>query len=254
MQKKGFTLAELLVVMLLIALVMGLLMPALARARQQGRSVLCLSNLRQMTMASMMYVNVNNGYFPMVLITEVSGPLFKLKAWDFTTVHEGSKRYVEPGLLWQGEMMERIQQCPSFRGPANWANDPYTGYNYNASYLGGSGAVVNGIVVASTVVMSSEVSEVKKPDECAIFGDGQWSDGANKFMRSPFPGKLDAHFSGRYAGTQGYRHIGRTNVAFCDGSARSVRDCFKETHTAEKADIAEGTGFLSSDNSAYDLK
>ena len=151
-------------------------------------------------------------------------------------------------------MIEKIHQCPSFKGAANWADDPYTGYNYNTSYIGGSAAVRDGRAVPGTVVMSSKVNEVKKPSECAIFGDGQWVDGANKFMRSPFSGKLDEGFFGRYAGTQGYRHLGKTNVAFCDGSVRSVRGCFVETHPVEKENIAPGTGFLSPDNSAYDLE
>ena len=86
------------------------------------------------------------------------------------------------------------------------------------------------------------------------FGDGQWAGGANKFMRSPFSGKLDEGFFGRYAGTQGYRHSGKTNVAWCDGSVGRVRDCFTEAHPAEKENIAAGTGFLSPDNSAYDLE
>ncbi len=230
---------------------MAILIPALAKARQQGERTLCLSNLRQMGIAAMVYTNDNDDYFPMMLITEIDGSLFKLCAWDFTTVYDSGQRCVEPGLLWGDEMIERIQQCPSFKGAANWAVDPYTGYNYNASYIGGSAAVKNGRVVAGTVVMSSKICEVKKPSECAIFGDGQWADGANKFMRSPLPGKLDTFFPGRYAGTQGYRHLDKTNVAYCDGSAKSVQECYKGM---EPASIAEGTGFLSSDNSAYDLK
>lgn len=251
MRKKAFTLIELLVVISVLALLMAILMPVLAGARQRGRSIACLSNLRQMVIAAQTYTNDNDDYFPMVLITKVDGSLFKLCAWDFTTVYDSGQRYVEAGLLWGDEMMERIQQCPSFRGAANWAVDPYTGYNYNSSYIGGSAAVNNGQVVLGTVVMSSKVSEVIRPGECAIFGDGQWADGANKFMRSPLPGKLDAFFSGRYAGTQGYRHLGRTNVAYCDGSVKSVRGCHKGT---DPANIAEGTGFLSADNIAYDLE
>ena len=254
MRKKAFTLTELLVVISVISLLMAMLMPVLARARQQGKTVLCLSNLRQMMITALMYTNSNNDYFPMATIMEISGSLRRNCSWDFTTVYDSGRRYVEPGLLWQGEMIEKIHQCPSFKGAANWADDPYTGYNYNTSYIGGSAAVRDGRAVAGTVVMSSKVNEVKKPSECAIFGDGQWSDGANKFMRSPLPGKLDEGFFGRYAGTQGYRHLGKTNVAFCDGSVRSLRDCFTETHPAEKANIAPGTGFLSPDNSAYDLE
>lgn len=254
MRKKAFTLTELLVVISVMSLLMAMLMPVLARARQQGKTVLCLSNLRQMMITALVYMNDNDGYFPMATIMEISGSLRRNCSWDFTTVYDSGRRYVEPGLLWRGEMIEKIHQCSSFKGAANWADDPYTGYNYNTSYIGGSAAVRDGRAVAGTVVMSSKVNEVKRPSECAIFGDGQWSDGANKFMRSPLPGKLDAHFSGRSAGTQGYRHLGKTNVAFCDGSVRSLRDCFTETHPAEKANIAPGTGFLSPDNSAYDLE
>jgi prepilin-type processing-associated H-X9-DG protein len=108
--------------------------------------------------------------------------------------------------------------------------------------------------VSGTVVMSSKVGEVRRPEKCALFGDGQWGGGANKFMRSPYGGKNDENFSGRYAGTQGYRHLGKTNVAWCDGSVRSVEECFTEAHAGESAYIAEGTGFLSPDNSAYDLE
>jgi prepilin-type N-terminal cleavage/methylation domain-containing protein/prepilin-type processing-associated H-X9-DG protein len=254
MCKKAFTLAELLVVMAVLSLLMALLMPALAKARQQGKSMQCLSNLRQMVIAALLYTNDNDGYFPMATVTEKNSSVYKTCCWDFTTVYDSKDRRVEPGLLWQGEMIEKIQQCPSFKGAANWAKDPYTGDNYNTSYIGGRAAVKDGRAIPQTVVMSSKVSQIKRSGACAVFGDGQWAEGANKFMRSPLAGKLDADFFGRSAGTQGYRHLSKTNVAFCDGSARSMADCFTEAHASERANIAEGTGFLSPDNSAYDLE
>lgn len=254
MRRKGFTLIEVLVVIAVVSLLMALLMPALARARQQGKSVLCMSNLRQLAIAAQMYANGNDDYFPMATVTEVDGSVYKLCAWDFTTVYDSGNKYLEPGLMWQGETTERVQQCPGFKGAANWGEDKYTGYNYNTSYIGGRAAVKDGEVVSGTVVMSSKVSEVRRPEKCALFGDGQWGEGANKFMRSPFGGKLDENFSGRSAGTQGYRHLGKTNVAWCDGSVASVEECFTEAHASEEANIAEGTGFLSPDNSAYDLE
>jgi prepilin-type N-terminal cleavage/methylation domain-containing protein/prepilin-type processing-associated H-X9-DG protein len=55
MSKKGFTLIELLVVIAVIALLMGILMPALNIARDQGRKASCMSNMRQVGLALAMY-------------------------------------------------------------------------------------------------------------------------------------------------------------------------------------------------------
>ncbi len=109
--------------------------------------------------------------------------------------------------------------------------------------------------------MSAKVCSVRRPAECALFGDGQWKDDANKFMRAPWKWNGDTDNSLKAAGTQGYRHAGTTNVAWCDGHANSQKQVYSETVPEEKLKIDQynnrakiKVGFLSPDNSAYDLK
>jgi prepilin-type N-terminal cleavage/methylation domain-containing protein len=62
-RKRGFTLIELLVVIAIIAILMAILMPALARVKEQARTTGCLANLKQWNLVTKMYCDDNDGKF-----------------------------------------------------------------------------------------------------------------------------------------------------------------------------------------------
>jgi len=64
MWRRGFTLIELLVVMAIIMILAGILMPVFSQAREAARKVDCLSNLRQLGIAAMMYAEDHGGRLP----------------------------------------------------------------------------------------------------------------------------------------------------------------------------------------------
>lgn len=220
----------------IIAVLLAVLLPALATAREQAKTVQCLSNLRELGVMAQIYIGENNGSYPIA----ISG----FYDWDFT---EFPGKSATPGILWAGHANMKIQQCPSFDGKSDTPSDPYTGYNYNTSFIGhGAGEYT---------IAPAKASAIHHSDRTALFGDGQYASGANKFMRAPIQenpvttgDKMNNQT--RVGGTQGYRHRGKTNVCYCDGHAASVGDCYPNAIPQQPA--AAGCGFLSADNSAYD--
>lgn len=86
--KKRFTLIELLVVIAIVAILAGMLLPALNKARERARIASCVSNLKQIGTCLAIYAVDNNGYYPSWHTTGpwyqmiIAGYIENLKIWD----------------------------------------------------------------------------------------------------------------------------------------------------------------------------
>ncbi len=209
---KGFTLIELLVVIAIIAILAAILFPVFARAREKARQTSCLSNVKELVLAIMMY---SQDYDERLC----GSYLYYCGHWEIRIYP-----YIKAGSADSTYGRGGIYACPSFPGPFAF-NPPvsfgpdYISYGYNYRYLNIS-YTEGGLALAG----------IEKPTDTILIADAGpcWSRTLNRWYENAYvvtwerlQDIIDADPGSRSTGYPVYtRHNGMANVGFVDGHVK----------------------------------
>lgn len=200
--KKAFTLIELLVVIAIIAILAGLLLPALAKAKASAQQTLCLSNLKQMNLAMVMYAGDNKDKMP----GRDSVPGQVIWWWYKELV----KPYV--GMNRAAANTDRVFQCPKDRGWPGSGNPLYAKPHYLNATLDYGSYVFNGVDAGGNTnhLLDVTLSSVKHPTRTEVMAEWPihwgYSWHKNRF------GEMDVPYADAVV-----------NVSFVDGHAKYIK-------------------------------
>jgi len=215
-RNKGFTLIELLVVIAIIAVLMSILMPSLNRAREQGRRAACLSNLKQLQLAWLMYNDENDG-----LIVNGAGGInrSKEKAWvgkcwaDGYSTGEQLDEEVQKEEIKVGALYPYIRDTKMYKCPTGTLGEMLTYAAMDgANGLARDGTTSGGksVRVGKTVLWLKRASDIVSPGASfrMIFIDEGWVT----------PDSYATHYKpATWWDDAPVRHGDGTNASFADG-------------------------------------
>ena len=187
--RRGFTLIELLVVIAIIAILAAILFPVFARAREKARQTSCLSNIKQISLSVLMYMEDYDGRF-----------------CDTNSLY----RWYMP--LYPYVNNSQIFRCPSQGGDVG---NPYTDYVM-------SGLLVHGTHQTKFKFPSQTIFLGERSEDCPYDGYHPWPSSGGNWDDMAAYRAGDGHnwFEGHLSKD---RHNDGSNWAFLDGHAKWLR-------------------------------
>jgi prepilin-type N-terminal cleavage/methylation domain-containing protein/prepilin-type processing-associated H-X9-DG protein len=243
--KRGFTLIELLVVIAIIAILAAILFPVFAQAKATAKQVVCLSNMRQIGMAMMMYSGDHDGVWVPAFSNVDAGPQFPPQqpwiGYDNNNAPLGTSFYgdmlkpavnpVRPGAIDSYVKNHDLKRCPSSK--AGW--QMVLAYNffgpaYSSAYYAtnpaasgqefGPGARTMSLAPFAVTTGASE-SEIQEPASTMALWEHEFHTPACNFLQSadwfdapPNNASIRDHFN--------WLHRGGSNILWTDGHTKRL--------------------------------
>ncbi len=252
--KKAFTLVELLVVLAIIALLMGILIPALGSARSQCKAVVCKNNLYQLVLANTGYAIENEGRFVLAAVDGATGEENNQR-WHGVRVDSSSPFDWRKSPLVSYIVGDDVKQCPQRVNFRKGFEDGCGGYGYNMRYIGSR---IWGGETSENYKKSARNFEVASSAQTVMFADCAMAkaDGGTPYYLEYSFAEPPRNEWGYYWPSIHFRHRDKANVGWVDGHISS------ETMTDFNIVIYDGINssdvmlgwFGPLDNSLFDLK
>jgi prepilin-type N-terminal cleavage/methylation domain-containing protein len=221
-QSKGFTLIELLVVIAIISILAAILFPVFARARENARRSSCMSNVKQIGLGIMMYVQDYDERYPLndqQREGQGTPPGGWADTWSKDNSHWYLANYIQPYTK-----SVQIFSCPSGPVQGNLAMR-FGGYGANKSILGDGSVSMASIDSPASVylIMDAGQSSVNWASAASAGGQANYIPGVEECTGYP-TGKNSPALTGSYlTDYQSGRHFLGVSVAFADGHAKWLK-------------------------------